>query len=270
MVLYEGLIAKFQQDAKLKRKLLATNNAVIVECSESDSIWGNGISLYDEQRFDERKWRGLNILGYTLMQVRKDIASHEKSMNMSDNHGFWYETEQDGSVSLVKENGERNNFSERRRGMDKTKQMLAGWQRAKLYMEEKGIWDATAFGATMHATLAVYWKELDGVPSFLLFTSCQAAEESVYPFLTKKQVKQCRQNVRAFYSSKDAQLVWSEYILHPVCLLYRKNAFTPISLEALYKSGAAAPKSKHTMPVEIKNIGEYSWFFEDFNQMTLP
>ena len=265
LVLYEGLTAKFQQDTKLKKKLLATGDAVIVECSENDKIWGNGISLYDELRFNPKEWRGLNILGYTLMQVRKDILLQEQDIKPTEERGFWYETEKDGSVSLVKENGERSNFSEHHPGMDKTKQMLAGWQRAKLYMSKKEIWDATAFGAAMRATLAIYWKELDGAPAFLLFTSCQAAEETVYPFLTKKQVKQCRSNVRTFYTSKDAQLAWSEYILHPVCLLYREKTLTPISLEALYKSRVAPPESTSTMAVEIENIEEYSWFFEDFN-----
>ena len=35
-----------------------------------DKIWGIGLSMKDPKRFDRAKWRGQNLLGYTLMVVR--------------------------------------------------------------------------------------------------------------------------------------------------------------------------------------------------------
>lgn len=70
IVVYEGLLAKFSQNADLKEMLLATSNSILAECAVKDRIWGIGLSLEDSKRFDRTKWRGLNLLGYTLMMVR--------------------------------------------------------------------------------------------------------------------------------------------------------------------------------------------------------
>ena len=251
IVLYEGLFAKFQQNPKLKRKLLATGNAVLAECSKSDKIYGIGISLYDDQRYFPDEWQGMNLLGFTLMKVRQNISNEEKVPTKREVIDFWFEQEKDGSISLVKESGERKNNSEIQEGFTKTKQMLAGWQRAVLYREEMDIWDVTAFAAGMSATLGVYWKEIDGVPAALLFTTPQEAERSIYPYLTGKQVKQCRANVNAFYKSKKAQLFWSDMILYPVCLLAKKGSknVIPVSLEALYQDGVKDINLIHQCPV---------------------
>ena len=36
----------------------------------SDRIWGVGLAVEDARIFDERKWRGQNLLGKALMEVR--------------------------------------------------------------------------------------------------------------------------------------------------------------------------------------------------------
>lgn len=264
MVLYDGLTAKFQQNAKLKKKLLSTGNSILAECSKNDRIYGIGISLYDEQRFEPSKWQGLNILGFTLMRVRQDLSVKQKENIKRDSVDFWFEQDADDAMVLVKENGERKVLSEKRGGFTKTKQMLAGWQRAMLYMQEFQIWDVTAFAASMSATLAVYWKEVDGVPAVLLFTTPQQAEQSVYPYLTKNQVKQCRANVNAFYKSKETQQFWSDFILYPVCLLAKKGSkvFTPISLDALYHEGIGGIDISHQNPVFLPELHECPYIFE--------
>lgn len=70
LIVYEGLLAKFQQNENLYQKLLHTNDAILAECAVQDRIWGIGLSMTDENRFNMSKWRGQNLLGFTLMQVR--------------------------------------------------------------------------------------------------------------------------------------------------------------------------------------------------------
>lgn len=69
-VVYEGLLAKFSQNAELKEKLKGTGNAVLAECAVKDRIWGIGLSMKDPDRLEQTKWQGQNLLGYALMMVR--------------------------------------------------------------------------------------------------------------------------------------------------------------------------------------------------------
>lgn len=73
LIAFKGLYAKFTQDDTLKKKLLDTGDAYLVECAISDRIWACGISLYDDSRCDISKWQGQNILGFALMNVREKI-----------------------------------------------------------------------------------------------------------------------------------------------------------------------------------------------------
>ena len=68
-----GLRAKFQQNPDLLEKLLATGNDILVECSASDKIWGIGLSVDDKRIKNIAKWKGRNLLGTVLMQVRSDL-----------------------------------------------------------------------------------------------------------------------------------------------------------------------------------------------------
>ncbi|MBQ5995524.1 MAG: NADAR family protein [Clostridia bacterium] len=73
IVVYKGLLAKFSQNKDLKEKLLSTGNNILAEAARTDSVWGIGISIKDNARFDMNKWRGKNLLGFALMQVRKEL-----------------------------------------------------------------------------------------------------------------------------------------------------------------------------------------------------
>ena len=73
IVVYEGLMAKFSQNKDLKDKLKDTGQAILAECAVRDLIWGVGLSMKDPRRFDKSKWRGKNLLGYTLMMVRERL-----------------------------------------------------------------------------------------------------------------------------------------------------------------------------------------------------
>ncbi len=73
IVVYEGLLAKFSQNEDLRDKLKITGKTVLAECAVKDRIWGVGLSMKDPNRFDTTKWKGQNLLGYTLMMVRERI-----------------------------------------------------------------------------------------------------------------------------------------------------------------------------------------------------
>lgn len=69
----KGNVAKFTQNADLKKFILGTNDLTIVEASPLDKIWGIGIAEEDDRAFDKSKWEGLNLLGEALMNTRKEI-----------------------------------------------------------------------------------------------------------------------------------------------------------------------------------------------------
>ena len=73
IVIYKGLIQKFSQNESLKKQLLETSPHILAECAVNDKIWGIGLSMKDENRFNMKKWSGQNLLGFTLMQVRNDL-----------------------------------------------------------------------------------------------------------------------------------------------------------------------------------------------------
>ena len=73
IVVYEGLKAKFSQNAELKAKLVDTGEAILAECAVRDQIWGIGLSMRDSNRLDRSKWKGKNLLGYSLMMVREKL-----------------------------------------------------------------------------------------------------------------------------------------------------------------------------------------------------
>ncbi|WP_294731234.1 NADAR family protein [uncultured Faecalibaculum sp.] len=73
IVVYEGLLAKFSQNPELTAQLKATGSAILAECAVKDRIWGTGLSMDDPDRFEPSKWKGENLLSYTLMMVREKL-----------------------------------------------------------------------------------------------------------------------------------------------------------------------------------------------------
>ena len=61
----------FSQEAK--KFLEKTGNKILVEGSPLDRIWGVGLHYKDNKILDENNWRGKNLLGKALMEVRKEI-----------------------------------------------------------------------------------------------------------------------------------------------------------------------------------------------------
>lgn len=66
-----GNIHKFNQYPELAKFLINTADKVIVEASPSDLIWGIGLVQNDENIENIYLWRGENLLGFILMEVRE-------------------------------------------------------------------------------------------------------------------------------------------------------------------------------------------------------
>lgn len=69
----EGSVHKFGSDPALRAYLLGTGNRVLVEASPVDRIWGIGLAADDERALDPARWRGLNLLGFALMEARERL-----------------------------------------------------------------------------------------------------------------------------------------------------------------------------------------------------
>lgn len=72
-IILNALYAKFMQNAELKKFLLTTENAILVEASPHDKIWGIGLEQADVNATNPLKWKGENLLGFALMEVREEI-----------------------------------------------------------------------------------------------------------------------------------------------------------------------------------------------------
>jgi ribA/ribD-fused uncharacterized protein len=73
-IVWVGCREKFAQNPGLRSMLLATAPTQLVEASPCDRIWGVGIGERDPRIADPNEWRGLNLLGITLMRVRDALS----------------------------------------------------------------------------------------------------------------------------------------------------------------------------------------------------
>ena len=74
-IVFAGNLAKFGQDAAMRECLLETGDAVLVEASPRDTIWGIGLGKDNPSAVNSAKWRGLNLLGFALVKVRERLRS---------------------------------------------------------------------------------------------------------------------------------------------------------------------------------------------------
>lgn len=76
-IVKEGNFHKFIQNQSLKKFLLDSKDRILVEASPVDAIWGIGMASDNEDSNNPNKWKGLNLLGFALMEVRDEIRLHE-------------------------------------------------------------------------------------------------------------------------------------------------------------------------------------------------
>ena len=72
-IVLSGNWCKFSQNRDLREFLLSTGDGVLVEASPYDSIWGIRLSASSPEAQDPMKWRGQNLLGFALMEVRDEL-----------------------------------------------------------------------------------------------------------------------------------------------------------------------------------------------------
>jgi ribA/ribD-fused uncharacterized protein len=75
-IVVEANVGKFGQNGRLGDFLLQTGNQVLVEASPVDAVWGIGLAADDPDALDPARWRGLNLLGFALMEVRNLLSRH--------------------------------------------------------------------------------------------------------------------------------------------------------------------------------------------------
>jgi ribA/ribD-fused uncharacterized protein len=85
MIVVEGNFQKFYQNKDLQLYLLSTHNAILVEASPFDAIWGIGTDAYEK---DVNLWKGKNYLGFAIMEARDKIRLEAVA---EDIHKQWQE-----------------------------------------------------------------------------------------------------------------------------------------------------------------------------------
>lgn len=70
-----GNFEKFKQNEELGEFLRNTKERILVEASPVDRIWGVGLEMKDLRIEDPANWLGQNLLGFSLMHVRRQLCS---------------------------------------------------------------------------------------------------------------------------------------------------------------------------------------------------
>ncbi|WP_285485268.1 NADAR family protein [Amycolatopsis sp. NBRC 101858] len=78
-IVVDGNVAKFGQHPDIGRYLAGTGERVLVEASPLDRIWGIGLAADNPVIEKPRSWRGLNLLGFALADVRAQLGSRAGS-----------------------------------------------------------------------------------------------------------------------------------------------------------------------------------------------
>ncbi|WP_219414910.1 NADAR family protein [Pseudonocardia nigra] len=74
-IVVDGNLAKFGQHRDLREFLLSTGDKVLVEASKTDLVWGSGLARDEKNARNPDYWRGQNLLGFALMEVREQLAA---------------------------------------------------------------------------------------------------------------------------------------------------------------------------------------------------
>lgn len=77
-IVVAGNFHKFSQQKALKTFLLNTHDRVLVEASPLDRIWGIGMAATNPAAQQPVLWKGQNLLGYALMEVRDQLQQYER------------------------------------------------------------------------------------------------------------------------------------------------------------------------------------------------
>lgn len=85
-IVLNGNWCKFSQNQPLREFLLSTGDDVLVEASPYDGIWGIRLSASAPKAEDPQKWRGQNLLGFALMEVRDELRRVTQNADLCDSN----------------------------------------------------------------------------------------------------------------------------------------------------------------------------------------
>ena len=74
-IVVKGNLGKFGCNLELKDFLLSTGDKILVEASPYDKIWGIGMKEGTPGIEDPQNWKGQNLLGFALMEVRDELRN---------------------------------------------------------------------------------------------------------------------------------------------------------------------------------------------------
>jgi ribA/ribD-fused uncharacterized protein len=72
-IILEGNRHKFTQNPELLQKLRETVGTTLVEASPTDRIYGIGLTASDPRARSRKTWKGRNLLGETLTELREEL-----------------------------------------------------------------------------------------------------------------------------------------------------------------------------------------------------
>lgn len=83
-IVLNGNYHKFAQNNDMRDYLFSTGDKVLVEASPFDKIWGIGLKASDTKAANPATWRGQNLLGFALMEVRDELRRVYKNYDLVD------------------------------------------------------------------------------------------------------------------------------------------------------------------------------------------
>ena len=78
-VVKDGSRAKYEQNPDLMQFLLSTGDTIIAEASPRDRKWGIGLGEKRAAQMEPEEWRGKNLLGKILMELREEFRNRAES-----------------------------------------------------------------------------------------------------------------------------------------------------------------------------------------------
>ena len=81
-IVLNGNYYKFTQNKEMMDFLLSTGDKILVEASPMDTIWRIGLSKDNEKSQNIAAWRGKNLLGFALMEVRDEIRKLYQNVHL--------------------------------------------------------------------------------------------------------------------------------------------------------------------------------------------
>lgn len=76
-IVFHGNLYKYSQNEKFRNYILSVpRNAIFVEASPLDSIWGIKLAADNPKVQNPLEWKGTNFLGFQITRVRDYLVSH--------------------------------------------------------------------------------------------------------------------------------------------------------------------------------------------------